>query len=223
MTIMIHTSKDQQIVIAGEAFILLPERAVFWPERDTVIVTDLHLGKPAPARTAAGPEDTTPADLARLARVLERTAAGRLLILGDLLHARSGSRVEAVAEFARWRVSRAALEITLIRGNHDRLAGDPPETWRIRCVDEPLLLAPFAFCHYPPAENAAYAVAGHLHPAVVLAGPGRQRLRFPCFWFGPEQAVLPSFNENASASVIRPQPGDRVFVLSGDAVLAVQR
>lgn len=222
---MFPSSADQQIVIAGEQFHLLPERAVYWPRQDVVIVTDLHLGKTTPARGAAAtvPVDTSIADLERLDRVVRRTSVRQLLILGDLLHARSGDWTEAAAVFAQWRASRPSLAITLIRGNHDRLTGDPPENWRIRCVDEPLAQAPLAFCHYPPVENAGYAIAGHLHPAVVLAGPGRQRLRFSCFWFGRKQALLPAFNENASASVIRLQPGDRVFVIDGEAVLAVQR
>jgi DNA ligase-associated metallophosphoesterase len=222
---VIPAHHDQQIRIESEQFYLLPERAMFWPDRRMVIVTDLHLGRTIPTRgdqdeTAA---DTTRTELIRLSDLLQRTGAAHLLILGDLIHSRAPGREEALAAFAAWRAAHPMPTLTLIRGNHDRQGGDPPDSWAVRCEDEPLTLGPFAFQHYPRSASAGYVVAGHLHPAVVLAGPRRRRLRFPCFWFGHDMALLPAFGRGLRTSVIRAQPGDRVFVVSDDAVLAVRR
>ena len=67
-------------------------------------------------------------DLARLkTRPFKRTGARRLLVLGDLFHARAG-RVATRTLGDAPRMARAApaeLEIQLVRGNHDRHAGDP--------------------------------------------------------------------------------------------------
>ena len=46
--------------------------------------------------------------------------------------------------------------MTLIRGNHDKRAGDPPASLNIRVVPEPLLLGPFALQHEPdPSSGVA--------------------------------------------------------------------
>ena len=80
--------------VAGEHLVLLPDRAIWIPERRMVIVADLHWGKAAAFRAAfvPVPTGTTARDLARLTRVLHETAATSLVVLGDLLHARAGDR-----------------------------------------------------------------------------------------------------------------------------------
>jgi metallophosphoesterase superfamily enzyme len=64
-------------------------------------------------------------------------------------------------------------------------------------------------------------LAGHLHPAVALGGPGRQRERLPCFLFGPRRGILPAFGSFTGAATVRPTAGERVFVVAGDEVLQV--
>ena len=62
--------------------------------------------------------------------------------------------------------------------------------------------------------------AGHLHPAVRLAGRA-DAVRLPCYWFGRSRGVLPAFGEFTGALTVRPKPGDRVFAIVGDRVLAL--
>jgi DNA ligase-associated metallophosphoesterase len=214
---------DITIELAGEELRLLPERAIFWPHRRALFVADTHWGK-ATAFRAAGlaiPPGSTQADLARLDQALDRCDALHLLLLGDALHARSGRDGAAFEQIAAWRARRPELAITLIRGNHDRGAGDPPDEWRFDCVDEPYLAAPFALRHAPTESSAGYVLAGHLHPVARLRGTGRQQLRLPCFWFGARVGVLPAFGSFTGGAPIVPARGDRVFVLADDAVLAV--
>ncbi len=79
---------------------------------------------------------------------------------------------------------RPAVRCTLVRGNHDTHAGDPPPELDDWVVDRnPLRAGPFALCHMPGASPDGY-VAGHLHPAVVLRGSGADALRLPCFVLG---------------------------------------
>ncbi|HEX5691656.1 MAG TPA: ligase-associated DNA damage response endonuclease PdeM, partial [Roseiflexaceae bacterium] len=155
----------------------------------------------------------------RLDRALERCDPDQLMLLGDALHARSGRGGAAFEQIAAWRSSHAELAITLIRGNHDRGAGDPPAEWVFECVDAPFFLPPFALCHAPAESPAGYVLAGHLHPVAQLRGAGRQRLRLPCFWFGGRVGVLPAFGSFTGGAPIAPTPGDRVFVLADDAVV----
>lgn len=215
-----RSKPDVTVTIAGETLRLLPERAVFWPAAATVLIADLHLGKAATFRAAsiAVPDG---ADLARLSRVITGCDARRLVILGDLLHARSGRTAAALEEMCAWRECHSNLDIVLVRGNHDSHAGDPPAEWGFACVDEPWGAGPFAMRHIPAEDPGGYTLAGHLHPAARLAGAGRQRLTLPCFWIGARVGVLPAFGEFTGSKTIVPAPGDRVYVIAGDEVVAV--
>jgi uncharacterized protein len=210
--------------VAGEDVLLLPERALFWPRAATLVAADFHWGKAATFR-AAGipiPMGTTGDDLARLDAALLRTCARRLVVLGDLFHARAGRiATRTLAELRRWREDRAELEILLVRGNHDRHAGDPPEDLRINCVNAPAFVPPFVLRHEPAASADGYTLAGHVHPGVVLTGPGLQRERLPCFWLTPRTAVLPAFGSFTGFGPVFPEPTDQIFVIAGDEVLAV--
>ena len=229
-----------QTQVRGETLWLLPERAVYWPRGGALIVADVHFGKAATFR-AGGipvPGGTTAEMLRRLSAALDRTAATRLLILGDLLHARTGRAPHTLEQVAAWRAARPTLAVTLIRGNHDTRAGDPPADWGIECLDAPVVEAPFAWLHEPLTSDELrvtsdefrddtrhsslvtphYPVAGHVHPAVALGGNGRA-LTLPCFYFGRDYALLPAFGEFTGTAVVRPRPGEQVFVLAGEEIV----
>lgn len=209
--------------VHGEQLTLLPERAVWWPAGGVLFVADFHLGKAASFRRAGIPitEETTDENLERLGRALDKTDASRLVILGDFLHSRDGRAPETFARFRRWRDSRASLSITLVRGNHDDRAGDPPPEWGMACVDPGTSLGPFGLVHEPTPVRGGYALAGHIHPAVRLTEAGRQSLRLPCFWFGAHVGVLPAFGAFTGSALVRPKRGDQVFVLADGEVIAL--
>jgi DNA ligase-associated metallophosphoesterase len=211
------------IEVYGEMLTLLPERAVYWGRTNTLFVADMHLGKAATFRAhgIALPDGNTTADLRRLSQVITRTGADKLIILGDLLHAAKGRDAHTLAAFAAWRADHPALNIWLVRGNHDRAAGDPPEVWGIQVVNGPTPGPNFVLAHEPLQPSAGYALTGHLHPGVALRGKGRQMLKLPCFWFGATCAVLPAFGSFTGVAVIRPQPGDRVYVVAEGQILQV--
>lgn len=217
---------DARVCLAGETIELLPERALFWPRPGTLVVADLHWGKAATFR-AAGipiPAGSTRDDLARLDLALRRTHARRLVVLGDLFHARAG-RVAAgtLAELRRWRGLHPELEMLLVRGNHDRHAGDPPEDLRIKCVNAPAFVPPFVFRHEPSSSAAGFTLAGHLHPGLVLCGPALQRERLPCFLLREHSAILPAFGSFTGLGMIEPGPRDRAFVVADAEVIEVTR
>ncbi|HSG41500.1 MAG TPA: ligase-associated DNA damage response endonuclease PdeM [Thermoanaerobaculia bacterium] len=216
-------SADFRVDVQGESLQLLPERALYWERTGTLIAADVHLGKAASFRAAAIPlpGGTTTATLLRLSAALAHTGARRLLLLGDFFHAKSGRASRTLAVIADWRSRHPDLEIVLIRGNHDRGAGDPPAEWRFDCRDEPWTESPFAFRHHPAEENGGYVLAGHIHPAVSLSGLARQRERLPCFFFGERLALLPSFGDFTGGASIRIRRGDRVYVVAGDEIVPI--
>jgi DNA ligase-associated metallophosphoesterase len=214
---------DQVIEIAGELLTLAPERAVAWPSARAAFVADLHWGKSSAFRAAGLPlgDDPTAHDLARLTELLVRCNARELFLLGDLFHARAGKSRDVLDAARAWRDRHPELAVTLIRGNHDRAAGDPPDDLHIRVVPEPFVLGPFALRHHPERTPGRYTFAGHIHPAVRLAGPGRQRLTLPCFHLAAEVGLLPAFGRFTGSAVVAPRPGDRVFAVAGSDVIEV--
>jgi uncharacterized protein len=212
------------VQLAGEEVVLVPERALYWSRTRSLVIADPHFGKAAAFR-ANGipvPEATTEDNLARLSAALDRTGAVRLVVLGDLLHARAGRSAVLLQGVERWRQQHSHLPILLVRGNHDGRAGDPPVRWGIECADEPVREGPFSWRHQPVVSGEAeYVIAGHIHPAVSLFGPGGLSATLPCFYLGREYALLPAFGDFTGTSVIRPRAGERVFVLVDDHVLRV--
>lgn len=207
----------------GERVTLLAERALYWPRERTLFVADVHLGKAATFRAGGVPlpRGSTAADLARLTRLLERTGASRIVVLGDFIHAKAG-RVAALAEaFARWRVQHAAIDVMLVRGNHDARAGDPPAAWNVGCVDEPFALPPFLACHRITQPATGYALCGHVHPGVRVHGSGEQSARLPCFVLGARRAILPAFGRFTGLADVLPAPRERIVVIAGRELFAL--
>jgi DNA ligase-associated metallophosphoesterase len=209
--------------VAGERLALCPERAVYWHARRMLLVADPHFGKAAAFRALGVqvPRGTTIGTLARLDALIARWAPRRIVFLGDFLHAREGRTAETFAALAAWRGSHASMEILLVRGNHDRRAGDPPSEVRIECIDGPLLEGPFTLTHHPRAVTGSYVLAGHVHPCVVLVGTARQSERLPCFHFGVDVGVLPAFGDFTGCLEIEPVERDRVWVVAEGHVVPV--
>ncbi len=212
---------DAEIIVGGQQLVLLPEAAVYWPAERTLLIADPHFGKAAAfrARGVPVPERTTDDTLARLDRALDHSAAQRLVILGDFLHARAGRSETLLAAVATWRSRHTALPILLIRGNHDDRAGDPPDDWGIDCQDEPVGSPPFVWRHAPAASAEGYVLAGHVHPAVSLSGPGGLSATLPCFYFGRDYGLLPAFGDFTGTALVRPRAGDRIYVLADGVVI----
>ncbi len=222
---------DFALTLGGETLTLMPERAVYRPPPaggagGTLYVADTHWGKTATFRAGgiAVPAGVTAADLARLTRAIRRAGATRLVVLGDLLHARLGRNEAATnAAIAAWRAEAADVRVELILGNHDRAAGDPDPAWKIVTRPDPTPDPPFVLKHFPDPHPDGPVLAGHEHPAVRLQGPGGEQLKLPCFRVTASDAgtvlTLPAFSTFADGGVIRPMSGERVCVIAEDEVL----
>jgi len=209
------------IEVRGERLALLPDRAIFWERSQTLLVADAHFGKAATFRAMSipVPRGTTMEGLARLDALVRQTGASRIVFLGDFLHAREGRSPETLAALQGWHEANQGVRLVLVRGNHDRHAGDPPPGLGVECMDAPLVESPFVMTHHPGRSANGYVLAGHLHPGVPLYGKARQRERLPCFWFSTECAVLPAFGDFTGLAEISPVEADRVFVIAGTEVV----
>ena len=210
------------IAIAGEAIELLPQRAACWPARRMLIVADIHFGKAAAFRAQGVPvpHGTTAQNLSALDAIVAQRDIAHILFLGDFLHSKAVQGSPTMEALIAWRVLHPGLQLTLVRGNHDSHAGDPPRELGMEIVDEPHRIGPFLFCHHPAGHDDAYVFAGHVHPVFRLAARG-DALRLPCFMIGRGCALLPSFGAFTGGHAVRPVAGDRLFVEADDTVLEV--
>jgi DNA ligase-associated metallophosphoesterase len=217
-----------KIRLAGEDAVLHPSGALYLPAHHALLVADAHFGKAVSFRRLGVPvpRGTTTETVARLDAALGATGARRLVFLGDFLHSARSHAQGTLAVLHAWRERHPELAVTLVRGNHDDRAGDPPASLRFAVVDEPLRLGAFALCHHPRPVPGTYVIAGHWHPCTSVRGRAFERLRLPCFWLGedsgllPQQAVgvLPAFGSFTGMHPIATRAGDRVFPIAGDTV-----
>lgn len=215
--------KDMVVEVGGEDLLLMPEGAAYWKRAGTLLIADPHFGKAATFRALGVPvpRGTTTGTLGRLDAVIARSAATSMVFLGDFLHAAEGRAPETLRVLVDWRRRHSSVAMTLVRGNHDARAGDPPRDLDIECLTAPAERSPFVLDHHPRSSGAGYVLCGHIHPTVHLTGRGRQRIRVPCFWFGPRVGVLPAFGEFTGGAAAQVQSGDRVYALADDTVIAV--
>lgn len=224
---------------AGQTLMLLAHKAVFMPGTSTLLVADVHLGKAASfrARHFFAPEGMGEFDLNRLTALIEQYKIKRLIILGDLIHAKDGLNTPCLANFGHWRSRHSGVEMILVLGNHDRKL--KLGQWRLTIVNDEMIEPPFVFAHVPDyafdtAEeldsdsDLTLRIGGHIHPYVSLSGKGRQRERLPCFWWRKDSPkkyslVLPAFGTFTGSYTIAPRNQDRVFAVAHDTVLEINK
>lgn len=204
---------------------LLPEKCIFWPANSMLIIADVHLGKVMHFRKAGIPVPTAliKRDLAVLNRLISSYLPQRVVFLGDLFHSSLNSE---------WHLFEALTEkfpntnFELVLGNHDAYTADFMSE-KLMIYQEKLIIEPFLFTHIPLAVHeipeGLYNLSGHLHPAVTLTGKGRQRLQFPCFFFGTQQGVLPAFGGFTGYVSMKVTAQDQVFPIVEGKVMDISR
>jgi len=205
---------------------LLPQRAVWREATRALFVADVHIGKAAAFRAAGlpAPAGTTRENLDRLDALITTLAPRTLVVLGDLFHARAAYRDGSLGQVVAWRAARRDLSIRLVAGNHDLAAGPPPAELGLEIVDEPHHFDGLECRHRPLDEvdgDGPPALAGHIHPATRLAGPGHDRLRLPCFVLRGRQAILPAFGEFTGSASVQADTEAALCVVAGDRLLHI--
>ena len=180
------------IDIAGIHAVCDPLGALYLPEDDTLVVSDLHLEKGAAfaRRGMMLPPYDTALTLDLLEAVMTRYNPQRVISLGDSFHDTDGADRLPDCAAGRLRRLMGGREWFWIAGNHDP---GRPGALDGHCVRE-LQLGGLRFRHEPNGETAAAygEVAGHLHPAarVVRHGKGVRR---PCFATDGTRLIMPAF------------------------------
>jgi uncharacterized protein len=189
------------ITLAGEALMLLPSGAMYWPAQGLLVVADLHLCKSERRARRWGamlPPYETRETLSRLDAAIAVTRPATVLCLGDsfddMLAAEALTEDEALW-LARLQAGRAWIWVA---GNHDPapLSAGGSHMGEYRA-------GPLTFRHIArrdavsddpgdPSGEMSGEVSGHYHPKVRLAlgGAGVSR---PAFLCDARRLILPAF------------------------------
>jgi DNA ligase-associated metallophosphoesterase len=210
--------------ILDQDFLLLPQKAIYWQQQKALIAADVHLGKVGHFRKAgiAIPRDMEQDDLAMLSDLIHEHRPEKLYFLGDLFHSDLNNDWDW---FIMWRRQFPNLQIILIKGNHDIIHDKHYIDLNITLCKE-FTLGPFLMLHHPLAnpdepQTGGYVLCGHIHPGVNLVGRGRQSITLPCFAFGKNQAILPSFGKFTGSVAILNRKADKIFGVLKDKVIAI--
>ncbi|MEO0473152.1 MAG: hypothetical protein AAF206_26295, partial [Bacteroidota bacterium] len=152
----------------------------------------------------------------------ERYRKGQLIIDIDdieLRYSLRSQRSDVVGDF----FAEIPLSFELIPGNHDILQRDHYLDCGLRLHESGKKIGPFALYHEPESiqPDKGFALAGHIHPGILMQGGGRQRLRFPCFHFTQQGGILPAFGQFTGLAIVYPDPEDQVYAIVDQTVMRV--
>lgn len=209
--------------LKNNTFTLLEQKAIWWEEERTLLISDLHIGKITHFRKAgiAIPQQAAEENFERLDQLMRSHDVKCIVFVGDLFHSDINSEWD---RFCAWRNQYSEVDMILILGNHDRF---PVEKYKEICLtvyEKELRIRAFTFSHHPKplAEDNEYVISGHIHPVIKLKGLANQRLKFPCFYFGEQQALLPSFGEFTGGYTIELTDQDQVIAIVEDKLIRIQ-
>lgn len=212
-----------QLRLKNNTFTLLEQKAIWWEEERTLLISDLHIGKITHFRKAgiAVPQQALEENFERLDTMMRSHDVKCIIFVGDLFHSDINSEWN---RFCSWRNQYIEVDMILVLGNHDEF---PLEKYKEICItvyDKELRVGAFTFSHHPKPllEDDEYVISGHIHPVIKLKGLANQRLKFPCFYFGEQQALLPSFGEFTGGYNIEALENDQVIALVEDKLIRIQ-
>lgn len=203
---------------------LMPDGSVFDPVTRSLMVADVHVGKaeifrrlgvPVPAMTSSQTLD-------RLSASITACDPDSLIVLGDLIHGRLPATHSVFDLLAAWREQHRGVSVSLLRGNHDHQAGDPPLRCGIKIWPAGQMLGNWQLCHEPDEAlpGKGIAICGHVHPVIHLRS-AHDAVRVRCFWAQANLLVVPAFGVFTGGHAISPSDTDQVFVLDGQSVRAM--
>ena len=149
----------------GQTFILSPQKCLFWPEHQLLLIADAHFAKETHFRKhgIAVPHGILQHDLLRIEKLIQQFQPKEIIFLGDMFHSEEN---DGLNEFINWR-KKQTLNMTLIIGNHDilpaefghlhpavRLSGTAKQSLRLPCfwLGENFMVMP-AFGRFTGAKS----------------------------------------------------------------------
>lgn len=209
----------KEIIIFNNHFYLHKTGAVFWKEKNTLLLADIHLGKVGHFRKSGIPVPRKAEGVfyEKISILKDSLNFSRVIFLGDLFH---NSFNNEWFLFDNW-VKNSGLKIILIKGNHDIIPILKFKQIGIKTYDD-LRIEKFFFTHHPVKINDCFVFSGHIHPGVRLIGKGKQIMKLPCFIYNKDQIILPSFGGFTGMHLPKLKNDEQVFVITNNEIIEVK-
>lgn len=203
-------------------FYLLPEKAIYLPEYEALLIADPHFGKAAHFRKAGVPvpETVHSEDYQKIKKLIEAYNPLSVIFLGDLFHSDFNT---SWLDLEAFRSLFSEQEFHLVKGNHDILPEQFYRSGLWHVHEETLALGKLILSHEPLEiiSEGYINLCGHIHPGVSLYGAGRQKLTLPCFFVAPNQIILPAFGRFTGLAKMVCEKNERAFAITGKKVIPV--
>ena len=197
-----------EISVAGVSLVAGAAGALYWPEEQLLVVSDLHLekGSSFAARGVLLPPYDTASTLEQLAGTLSGFALRIVIALGDNFHDNDGPARLTAADRAKLLGLQRGRDWIWITGNHDREPADGVGGVFARA----LAFGPLVFRHEPTPQASPGEIAGHLHPVARVSRRGHIVTR-RCFVSDGDRLVMPAFGAYTGGLNIRNRAFANVF------------
>ncbi len=206
-----------EILLEDESFYLLPQKAIYRPLFNQLILADLHLGKAAHFRKKgiAFPHQSHTKDIDKLHFLIKRWQPSSVLILGDLFH--SDYNKEWLW-FKSLLMENHDVQFILVEGNHDVLQNEIynlPNLLKARYIEEDY----FIFSHHPLINASKLNFCGHIHPGIKIYGSAKQVETLPCFYHDNNNFILPAFGNLTGLFILEKNESAVYYLIAHDRVI----
>ena len=150
----------KKVKIKHQQFILDPSGAVYWEEKESLLIADVHLGKVAHFRKngLAVPREAEGTFYKKIAGLFKKFSVKRLIFLGDLFHSFQNNEWHL---FEAW-IKQQSIMTILIHGNHDIIP-----SWKFKKlgidVKEYFEEEHFYFSHFPVDKKNYFVLTLRKH------------------------------------------------------------
>lgn len=219
-------SQPQQFVhqfsleIFSETLTCHSARFLSIPHANTLVISDMHLGKIDHFRKhgIGLPTGLDRHDLALLKNILLHHKPDTCVFLGDLFHSEYNQSWD---HFASLLATLGDIDFILVEGNHDILHPDLYADCQMNTFAE-LAIGPYFLTHEPVSPpDGMFNIHGHIHPGYHLYGKGRQHLRLPCFHFSESSLTMPAFGRFTGLHPVSPKVNDQMVLVAGEKLVCV--
>lgn len=206
---------------------IFADGALYWPDQNLLIVSDLHLEKASSFAAKKGmmlPPYDTQVTLEMLAMRVTQLNPKQVISLGDSFHDEEASvRLPNSYRLALKQLMEGR-EWIWICGNHDP---SPPEDLGGEFCEE-MHIGNLHFKHEPLTNFKPGEIAGHLHPCAKIRRKGKA-VRRKCFASDGNRLIMPAYGAFTGGLNVRDQAYDGLFepsdlvswMLSGDTIFQI--
>jgi DNA ligase-associated metallophosphoesterase len=206
--------------INNQQFELLIQKAVFWREEKTLVISDLHLGKASHFRKhgIAIPNNSAKRDLEKLQDLILEFQPNTIIFLGDLFHSHYNKEWD---DFIKLRKQFSEISFILIKGNHDILSPQHFIENNILIYDT-LEIYNILFSHEKKENtDCIFQFYGHSHPGIKIKGTGKLSVKLPCFAQQKNSLMLPAFGALTGLHLISKNDYEKIYAVGEEKIFLI--